>query len=161
LELADIFDPLKTDSYTYFFLSQVICGLIASTQTFFLLTFVSVRGFHPMFIQEDRSDLDQEIERLLRLSRRARYYLGLAFVAPLLAFLVLGLITIPDQTKWATKLATIGLAVIGAVSVFLVWKLLGAIQGDIAALAAAVDPERSAPQSSIDTVESFWASSSR
>jgi eukaryotic-like serine/threonine-protein kinase len=164
LQLAGIFDPLKTDSYTYFFLSQVICGLIASTQTFFLLTFVSVRGFHPMLIPADRSDVDHEIERLLRLSRRARYYLGLAFVAPLLAFLVLGLIDIPDQgvdTKWATKLATIGLAVIGALSVWLVWRLLGAIQGDIAALAAAVDPERTAPQSSIDTVESFWASSTR
>jgi hypothetical protein len=39
--------------------------------------------------------------------------------------------------------------------------LLQAIHGDIAALAAAVDRERAASQAGIETVDSFWASSSR
>jgi serine/threonine protein kinase len=155
-------DTNMIQPYLYFFLSAIICGLIASTQTFFMLTFVSVRGFHPLLVQEDRTDLDEEIERLARLSRRGYLYLGLAALAPFLAFLVLGLLgprlqLIGIDIQWPT----IGLVVIGIVSTIAVFLLMRAIQTDIAALAAAVDPDRSAPQSSIDTVESFWASSTR
>jgi eukaryotic-like serine/threonine-protein kinase len=152
------YDPLKTKDYEYFFLSQVICGLIASTQTFFMLTFVSVRGFHPLLLQLDQTD-PGEVDRLIRLSRRGYWYLGLAVAAPLIAIVVLGMIRLPglDGINWPT----IGLALIGIVNSFLVWKLLQAIQGDIAALAAAVDRERAASQSGLDTLDSFWASSSR
>jgi hypothetical protein len=160
LQAAGVYDEQKTDSYGYFVLSQVICGLISSTQTFFMLNFVAVRGFQPILVEEARRDTDKEIERLSALGRRSRFYLGLAFVAPLLALVVVAFIN-PGESRWATKLAAVGLAIIGALSVWLVWKLQSAIQGDIAALAAAIDPERTSPQSGIDTIESFWAKSSR
>ncbi len=164
LQLVGVYDPDKTDSYLYFFMSQVICGLIASTLSFFILNFVSLSGFHPLLIQEARDDMRQEIDRLMRLGGRARYYLGLAFAAPLMAILVLEFIKIPgdtDTAQLATKLATVGLVFIGLLSGTAAFFLLGRIRGDIAALAAAVDPERSSPQSGIDTIESFWSSSSR
>ena len=66
LHMAGHYDPTRTNDYLYFFLTQIICGLIASTQAFFMLTFVLVRGFHPLLIQVDRTDLD-EIGRLYRL----------------------------------------------------------------------------------------------
>ncbi len=146
----------NTDDYLYFFLSQIICGLIASTQTFFMLTFVAVRGFHPLLVQVQESDFE-EIDRLSRLSRRCGWYLGLAIVAPLISVVVLALIDIGPATKWVTA----GLATLGIVNAILVFALRRAIQGDIAALAAAADPERAASQTGIDTLDSFWASSSR
>ncbi|HEV2970710.1 MAG TPA: serine/threonine-protein kinase [Pirellulales bacterium] len=146
-------EPDKTQYYWYFFLSQVICGLIASTQTFFMITFVSVRGFHPLLVQLDRIDLE-EIARLLHLDRRVYWYFGLAVAAPFLAFAVFGIINI-EGTRWAS----VGLAAIGGVSSALVFQLLRAIQGDISALVAAVDPERAAPQSTMDSLDSFWSSS--
>jgi hypothetical protein len=151
------YDPHKADDYLYFILSQIVCGLIASTQTFFMLTFVSVRGFHPLLLQLDQND-PSEVDRLMRLSRRGYWYLGLAVVAPFIAMGVIGMIHLPGmegEVNWPT----VGLALIGAVSSFLVWKLLQAIQGDIAALAAAVDRERAASQSGMETLDSFWASS--
>jgi serine/threonine protein kinase len=152
------YNPEQGFDYLYFFLSQIICGLIASTQTFFMLAFVAVRGFYPLLVRLDRSD-PEEVDRLLRLSRRCYWYLSLAFAAPLVAIAVLGVILPSDQTiiHWLT----VGLALIGMVSSFLVWKLLRAIQGDIAALAAAVDRERASSESGIETLDSFWASSSR
>jgi hypothetical protein len=163
LQAADIYDPLKTNSYQYFFLSQVIWGLIASTMTFFMLNYVSLSGFHPLLVQDAGTDMDPEIDRLLRLGRRALYYLLLAFLAPLLAILVLTFIKLPGDTEeaqLATRLATVGLVLIGIVCGGAVFWLRGAIQGNIAALASAVDPERTGPQSGLDTIESFWASSS-
>ncbi len=155
LRAAGYYDPQKTNDYLYFSLSQVICGLIASTQTFFMLTFLAVRGFHPMLVQTDQIDLD-EISRLVRLDRRVYWYLGLAIVAPFLAIIVFGLIDLPGAgSKWAT----VGLAVIGILSVVLISFLLKAIRGDIAALLAAADPERKAPQSGLGTLDSFWISS--
>jgi eukaryotic-like serine/threonine-protein kinase len=152
------YDPDRRYDYLYFFLSQIICGLIASTQTFFMLAFVAVRGFYPLLVRWDRSD-PEEVDRLIRLSRRGYWYLGLAVAAPLVAIAVLGVLLPSEEVviHWLT----VGLAVIGMVSSFLVWKLLRAIQGDIAALAAAVDPERAASESGIETLDSFWASSSR
>ena len=152
------YDPKHGYDYLYFFLSQIICGLIASTQTFFMLAFVAVRGFYPLLVRLDRSD-PEEVDRLLRLSRHCYWYFGLAVAAPLVAIVVLGVTLSNEETiiHWLT----VGLALIGIVNSALVWKLLQAIQGDIAALAAAVDRERAASQGGIDTLDSFWASSSR
>ncbi len=151
------YNPLRTEDYKFFFLSQIICGLIASTQTFFMLNFVSVRGFYPLLLQLDQNDAG-EVDRLMSLSRRGYWYLGLAVTAPFIAIAVIGAI---DLDMKGVNWPTIGLAVIGAASSYLVWKLLQAIQGDISALAAAVDRERAASQSGIETLDSFWASSSR
>jgi serine/threonine protein kinase len=155
LQAAGYFDLSKSNYYLYFFLSQVICGLIASTETFFFLNFVSVRGFHPLLIETDRTDLE-EVDRLLRLSRRGYLYFGLAVVAPFLAFLVMPFLQVPD-TRWAT----VGMGFIGIVNFIVMFFLLRTIQSDIGALVAAADQEHRASQSAMDTVESFWASSSR
>jgi hypothetical protein len=157
LRAAGHYDPQRTDDYLYFSLSQVICGLIASTQSFFMLTFVSARGFYPMLLQLEQND-PNEIRRLLALNRRGYWYVGLAVAAPLIAIFVLGLIRIPGQGE-GVNWPTVGLAAIGFISFVLVFRLLRAIQGDIAALIAAVDREGAAHQSTIDTVGSFWSSS--
>lgn len=155
LNAGGYFDASKSNYYLYFFLSQVICGLIASSETFFFLNFVSVRGFHPLLIETDRTDLE-EIDRLMRLSRRGYLYFGLAIVAPFLAFIVLPFLQVPD-----TRGATVGMGLIGIVNFGVMFVLLRFTQRDIAALVAAADQEHRASQSAMDTVESFWASSTR
>ncbi len=140
--------------YWYFFMSQVICGLIASTQTFFMIAFVSVRGFYPLLIPTEKANYE-EIGKLRRLDRRLFGYLGLAFVAPVLAGVVILLIDIPG-TKWLTS----ALLLIGAVSSILLFYMLKVIQADLATLVSAIDPEGAAsPTGGLDSVDSFWTSS--
>jgi hypothetical protein len=53
------------------------------------------------------------------------------------------------------------MAAIGVVNLLIMFLLLRTIQKDIDALVAAADQEHTASQSAMDTVESFWASTSR
>jgi serine/threonine protein kinase len=148
------YSPDKAKYYFYFFLSQIVCGLIASTQTFFFLTFVSVRVLHPLLVQPERSQVD-EVKDLLRLEARAPWYLGVAVIAPFLAFITLALIELPG----AGKICNIVMALIGVAGSFLAYGLMRTTQRDIAALVATLDPERTASQSSSASSDSFWTSS--
>ena len=147
----DGFKPGTKDVYYYyFFASQIVCGLIAATQMFFLTAFVSVRGFHPLLVAPEKTDAD-EIEQLLKLTRRTAVYLGLAIVAPFLALLTLALADIDMHSKWPIG----ALALIGGAASWLAYKLKGTIDDDVSTLVAAMDPERVAAESAVDTVDSF------
>ena len=82
--------PEDAKFYVYFFLSQVVCGLIAASQEFFMLTVVAIQGFYPLLIETGRTD-DNAVNDLLRLKRRANIYLALAVAAPFLAVMTLAL----------------------------------------------------------------------
>jgi hypothetical protein len=151
---AGDFAPDKEKYYYYFFLSQIVGGLIASTQVFFFLTFVSVRGLYPLLVQPERTHTDEVVD-LFRLEARAPWYLGLAVVAPFVAFITLALIELPQ----ATKICNVVMALIGVAGSFLAYGLMRTIQRDITALAAALDPERSASQSAGGATDSFWTGS--
>jgi len=152
LVAAGAWTPERTQNYLQFFLSQVVCGLIAATQTFFLVTCVSLRCLHPLLISPEQID-PGEIEDLLRLERRGVWYLGLAVAAPLIAFLALSLIRRGEDLDFILLFA-IGIAC----SVF-AYRLWRTIQGDVGALVAALDPFRRSGQGGIESMDSFLISS--
>ncbi len=142
--------------YVLFFVSQVICGLIAASQDFFLLTIVAVQGFCPLLIETGRSD-DENVNQLLRLKRRSNIYLGLAVAAPFLAVTTLALmIAVLDSSAWFMLAMTV-MPVIGIIGSLIAYRMNSAIQSDITTLTATLDPQRAAALSSLDTVDSFWA----
>jgi hypothetical protein len=203
LALVGPFDPAITKYYIYFFMSQIAFGLISSTQAFFLITYITLAGFHPLLVKMDQPD-PEDGERLVRLDRRLYWYFAMAIAAPLIAVVTVSLMqfdtkaeqiekaaaTAADSPKgpaevaksptfdggkspaadqnakpWIAaetlaKLVTAALALIGMVSSYFVFKLLRAIQSDIAAIMTAIDPERAAAQVGGDSMDSsFWTSS--
>ncbi len=158
LAIAEPYDPEKMKFYIYFFFSQIAYGLIASTETFFLMTFFSVRSFHPMLVQLDQPDLEDGA-RLLRLDRRVVWYLAMAIAAPLLAVVTVTFMKFNASGDLLAKWATGALALIGIFSSWCVFRLLRAIQDDIAAIMTAVDPERATTPTVADSIDSFWSSS--
>jgi eukaryotic-like serine/threonine-protein kinase len=144
--------PEDSKFYVYFFLSQVVCGLIAASQEFFMLAMVGVQGFYPLLIETGRTD-EGEVNALLRLKRRANIYLGLAVAAPFLAVTTLALTDVKIQLAMAV------MPIIGLVSSLIAYRLNGSIQADLTTLTAALDPQRAAAQATLDTFDSFWTES--
>ena len=138
--------------YAEFFISQVVCGLIAASQDFFTIATVAVEGFYPLFIETGRAD-EGAVDELLRLKRRANIYLGLAVAAPFLAVMTLAIGGVTLQ--WAMTV----MPIIGIVGSLAAYRLNSAIQSDIATLTATLDPQRAAAQASLETLDSFWSES--
>ena len=148
------FAPEKTRYYFYFFLSQIVCGLSASTLAFFVLTFISIRSLHPLLVQTERTHTD-EVRDLIRLEGRAPWYLGAAIVAPFMAFLTLSLVELPQ----AVRICNIVMVFIGIAGSFLAYGLMRMFQRDIAAMATVLDPEQTASQGRGGLSDSFWTRS--
>jgi serine/threonine protein kinase len=144
--------PEHNNFYLYFFLSQVVCGLMAASQEFFMLTVVAVQGFYPPLIETERTD-DESVNQLLSLKRRANIYLGLAVIAPFLAVMTLALTGLKIQIAMAI------MPVIGIIGSFVAYRLNAAIQHDVTTLTATLDPQRAAAQAALDTLDSFWSES--
>ena len=144
--------PERAKLFYDFFVSQLVCGLIASSQTFFLLTCVSLRALHPLLVSPDQSDAD-ELTDLSRLDRRSVWYLGVAVAAPFVAFLVLIL------TKHTEGGNAIGLFVIGLACSVVSYGLWRTIQQDVAALFAALDPFRRGGHGGMESTDSFLTTS--
>jgi serine/threonine protein kinase len=144
--------------YTLFFVSQIVCGLIAASQAFFLLTVAAVQGFYPLLIETGRAD-DDAVNQLLRLKRRSNIYLGVAVGAPFLAVLTLALVMKSPQMDKTLLPAMAVIPVIGILCSLLAYRLNGSIQADIATLTATLDPQRAAMQAQLDTLDSFWSES--
>jgi hypothetical protein len=150
--------PEDQKYYIFFFVSQVICGLIAASQGFFMLTVVEVQGFYPLLIETGRAD-GNAANQLLWLKRRANIYLGLAVAAPFLAVTTLGLTIATLQMDLAVRLAMTVMPIIGIGGSLLAYRLNSAIQTDIATLVATLDPQRAADQAASETLDSFWSES--
>jgi hypothetical protein len=143
---------IQFQQYRNFLASQIICGLISSTLTFYLLTFMFVRGFYPMLIRPEQPQAD-EVNDLARLERRSSRYVYLAFTSPLFAVMLLAF----SGTK--VQYATGVLAGVGVVVCIIAWNLAQTIRGDLAALAVALDPTHESIAGGGDGTESFWTAS--
>ena len=122
-----------------FLASQIACGGISSTITFFLINLLMVRVYFPVLLRNDLGD-GAEGKQLLRLERRSSicFYLTVtaSFVTPILALALIISSISGDLVK-----AWMGiLSVIGFVSCFASFKLLQVIRYDLEALAIAIDP---------------------
>ncbi len=138
--------------YRSFMASQIACGLISSTLTFFLLTFMFVRAFYPVLVRPEQAH-PEEVNELMRLVRRCGWCFYLTMFAPFFAVIVLAFFGTREHVEqiWMGSLA-----IIGVIGCLLAFRLLQALRVDVAALSVAMDPTRDVSSVTADTVESLW-----
>jgi hypothetical protein len=118
--------------YIHFIASNLLCGLIAATQSYFVITFLSVRNDYPWLLRARAANAD-ELNELASVARRGRLMLGLAVAIPFLA--IIAALALHDETIIIGALAGLGLAGCG-----LAYGLDLTIRGDVAALASVISP---------------------
>src|SRR5262249_25876937 len=128
------------------------CGLIAATQSYYVVTFVCVRFCYPWLAQARPAEA-RELGELANLARVGRIVLGLTVAVPFLALAAVVLIDVG-------RLVIGALAAIGFLGCALAYLLDLAIRADLAALLAAMNPGGD-PFHSADALDSFLSSSRR
>ncbi|MBI3838583.1 MAG: serine/threonine protein kinase [Planctomycetia bacterium] len=123
---------LSPEHFRHFVVSNLLCGMIAATQSYYVVTFFSVRFGYPWLLQARPADA-RDVSDLADLARRGRLFLGLTVAVPFLALSALVLLNF-DR-------AVIGiLGAIGLVGCGLAYLLDLTLRGDLAALTASMDP---------------------
>ncbi len=132
---------MSWQSYLHFFGSQLICGLIAASLTYFLVTYLCIRAFYPRLIPSDAEEADAVKELHQAMAPVKRHFFVLFAVPALslaMAFFFIGFI---DLVNYAVPVSFAVLGLIGAAGTCLCFFKLGpAIQSDLAALELAVHP---------------------
>lgn len=142
-------NAMNLSQYAHFMASQLVCGLLAATQSFFCVTFVAVRAFVPPLLP----NRPHEPARLAlgRLAARARFQFGLSVAAPLLAIIPMAIVD-------TDRLAFLVLAGVGLLGYGLSYVLARAVQNDIEALTVACASSAEAGDSQAETTDAFWRS---
>ncbi|MBI1901604.1 MAG: serine/threonine protein kinase [Planctomycetia bacterium] len=120
--------------YGLFMASGALCGLIASSLTFFVTTYLLVRAIYPALFSTAADD-GSHLAAINRLSRRLMWFFAALVITPLVSVLVLAV------HNWQKPWVFGGLAVLGAGSFAVSFWLGRQIQADLAALRMAVSPE--------------------
>jgi len=137
-------------SYAKFMTSQIHCGLLAASMTFFCATLLSVRVLLPALISPE-SSAEAGLPSVLSLGRRVWWYFwGTAAVIPS-AFVCFNLFGIDNP------IALYVTAGGGFICWLLAWKMLNAIRGDLAALVPVMAPSQEAAEIATDALDSFWS----
>lgn len=149
---AGAMSRLSGEGFAHFMLANLLCGMIASTQSYYVVTFLSVRYCYPWLMQARPPD-PSELKELASLARLGRIVLGLTVALPFIALAALLL--------WDSARAVIGaLAAIGFLGCALAYVLDLAIRADLAALAAALNPSGDTLAAG-DSPDSFLSGSRR
>jgi hypothetical protein len=135
-----------------FFMSQVLCGLIAMTMSYFVLLLLSVRYFYPQLLQREHAARD-EVEDVIALSRRIWVCYVIAFAVPFLSIMLLVFIE-------SAKTFVIWLGVLGAIGFALAYLIDRAVRDDLAALAQVINPSGSS-LAGAESSDSFFSASRR
>jgi eukaryotic-like serine/threonine-protein kinase len=122
---------LAAQDVSHFIVSNLLCGLIAATQSYYVVTFLSVRYCFPWLLKARPSDA-RDVADLADVARRGRIFLGLTVSVPFLA--ISALVQIRGEQTVIGILGAIGLVGCG-----LAYLLDLMIRGDLAALAASMD----------------------
>ena len=141
---------LEPAHYAHFIVSNLLCGTIAATQTYYVITFLSVRYCYPWLMQARAADAD-DVAHLADLVRRGRIMLGITFSVPFIAIAAAVLINFEQEVIAA-------LGGVGLIGCGLAYWLDLTIRSDAAALAAAINPSRD-PLLASDSVDSFLSGS--
>jgi hypothetical protein len=150
LRLATV--PVKEPYYLHFLISQALCGLIAASLSFFVVSFLSARAFYPALV--DPQDRDPEaLARLRGLAQRTGVYFVLTVAAYFLStFAVLWLANSTDD-----QIAIGVLGVIGFPTFILAYWLSSAIRRDLETLAIVALPPHDGPGFSSELSDSSWS----
>jgi hypothetical protein len=139
LALKAAFPGFESDDCIHFFISLVICGLVAWVYPFFGLTAISVMVYYPQLMQPTMKDSAFE-QRAKKLDRRCARFLVVAAGIPLLAAV---LVLTSDQkdrpviTLFAVVATAFGLAV--------AFTAYQAIRETMNELGTVLSPERPSP----------------
>jgi len=74
--------------YQHFFISNQLCGLIAATQTYYMVTYLTIRYCYPWLLQARPTDA-RDVQQLAGVARRGRIFLALTVSVPFLALFAL------------------------------------------------------------------------
>jgi eukaryotic-like serine/threonine-protein kinase len=148
-------DGIGLRLYQGFLASQIACGWISSTLTFFLLTFMFIHAFYPLLIRPEEQR-PEDVEKLYRLDRRSSRYIYLAVCAPFFALTMLTLSGVSGQAAAYQNFWLFMLSLIGALTCGISFYLLQIIRADLAALAVAIDPSRDSSTVGTESVDSLW-----
>jgi serine/threonine protein kinase len=140
---------LQSQHYVHFLASQFLCGLMASTMSFLLVTMAMVKVCCPVLLEPCQDD-SQTLDQLGRLAARTPFYSYLTFAVFPLALIVMPLVHTGSQ---AAFLVLGGLGLLDAATAML---LAREIQRDAATLQLAASSEAQA-SSGGSTSERFRA----
>ncbi|QDU93682.1 serine/threonine-protein kinase [Lignipirellula cremea] len=132
---------LPPAGFFHFVLSLTLCGLIAATYPFFVVSFLSVRVLYPALLRKNLA-ADSDVRELRLLGRRCGFFLLMAAVVPALgvmASVILQLVSQQANTRVHT-VALLVLSVLGAFGFGMTFLLYRRIQGDLNALLRALRP---------------------
>jgi serine/threonine protein kinase len=151
VEVNQLGEQVPRNLYAHFVPSQILWGLIAAVQVFFLTAALALRAFLPVLVDLRRTGGDDG-SRLAQFQQRSGWYFGVAISTPFIAMLLL-----TTDTDYLAQMSTI--AGVGLLCSLLAWYLWRLIQRDVEALAIALEPGRDALPGGGETSESFWTSS--
>ncbi len=138
--------------YIHFIVSNLLCGLIAATQSYYVVTLLSVRICYPWLLRARPADA-RDLPELATLARWGRVVLGLTVLVP---FLALAALLLKDVER-----GVIGaIAATGFFGCALAYWLDLTIRADLGALATAINSSGDALLAG-DSVESFLSGSRR
>lgn len=143
---------LSAMDYAHFIVSNLLCGMIAATQSFCIVTHLSVRYCYPWLFQARTPDA-RDLPELARVARLGRVFFGLTLLVPFLALAALLTIDVGRGVIGA-------LAAIGFLGCALAYVLDLAIRADLSALATAMNPSGDALVAG-DSLDSFLTGSRR
>ncbi len=123
---------LDARQYVHFFGSQAVCGLLAATTSYFLVTWYSLRVLTPALIDPDHDDSGMWLA-LDRLSLTTAGYTRLTFAVVPMALLLMPLVR--TESRWTFFV----LGLLGLLAWRLAFVLAQHIQRSIRALKAAVN----------------------
>jgi hypothetical protein len=149
---AEAESQLTFQKFAHWIVSQLLCGMIAATQSYYVVAFLSVRYCYPWLLQSRVVDASAAAE-LGELARRGRVVLGFTVAVPFIALMAAGLINFD-------RLVILALGGVGLAGCGLAYLLDLNIRGDVAALAAAINPSGD-PLFATDSVDSFTTRSRR
>ncbi|MFQ5734005.1 MAG: protein kinase, partial [Planctomycetaceae bacterium] len=119
---------LPAITYAQFFSSLVMCGLIAAAYPFFFVSLFSLRVMYPGLLR-DGPGVSRDILLLRQLQARAKRYLLIGGLAPMLGVLV---VLAPwSQETGMQKTALLVFAGVGAIGSFVLYRVNNALQSDI------------------------------
>ena len=113
-------------------MSNLLCGMIAATQSYFIVTFLSVRYCYPWLLAAHAADA-RDVGDLAEVARRGRIVLALTLSIPFVALAALVLVAFQRPVIG-------GLGGLGLISCAIGYLLDVTIRGDLAALAAVINP---------------------
>lgn len=138
--------------YVQFMISQVMCGLMASSIAFFLVTFICVRNLYTRLILPEPQG-GSDAAALARLHLRTWFYFGATVVVPFVGVIALVLF------RTSLQAAFVVLSLMGVVIFGCALALTRAIQRDVSTLHNAALPGGESFGTSSTGLESFWTRS--